>query len=230
MKDDPLPIAKDGARPLYEELDAALAAGEIDEAEWHRRVAAFVTPRYLAGTNPRAQSGHRGDEAHWERARSLIADAIHRDGAFLDVGCASGHLMECMVKWARARGFAVEPFGLDIAPELVDLARRRLPAWADRIWGGNAISWQPPRRFDFVRTGLEYVPPPRRRELVARLLRDVVAPGGRLVVGAVNEDAARRGPWQEEFVASWGFAIAGRSQRPHWDDPRLVYRVFWIDR
>jgi hypothetical protein len=31
-------------------------------------------------------------------------------------------------------------------------------------------------------------------------------------------------------VAAWGFAIAGRVERPHCRDPRLVYRAFWIDR
>ena len=47
---------------------------------------------------------------------------------------------------------------LDIAPELADLARRRLPKWMDRIYVGNVLYWNPPKRFDFVRTGLEYVP------------------------------------------------------------------------
>ena len=39
-----------------------------------------------------------------------------------------------------------------------------------------------PRRFDFVRTELVYVPESRQRDLLARLLADVVAPGGRLIV------------------------------------------------
>src|SRR5437763_4940424 len=132
MSSDPIELAKNGAAPVFERLEAALARGEIDEAGWHRQMAAFVTPRYLGATNPRAQSGHSGDEAHWERARGLIADAIDRDGTFLDVGCASGLLMECLERWSLARGFRVEPHGLDIAPELAALARGRRPRWADR--------------------------------------------------------------------------------------------------
>src|SRR5215813_10608495 len=104
--------AKNGAYALLERLEAALEAGEIDEEGWYREVAAVITPAYLAGDNPRAQSGQSGDEAHWEQARSHIADAIHRDGTFLDVGCASGYLMECLPRWAKARGCAVEPYGL----------------------------------------------------------------------------------------------------------------------
>jgi 2-polyprenyl-3-methyl-5-hydroxy-6-metoxy-1,4-benzoquinol methylase len=216
----------DRAAPLLADLDARLERGEIDEAEWHRRIADVITPAYLAADNPRAQSGHSGDEARWELARRLIVDGIDRDGTFLDVGCANGYLMESVQRWAREDGRAVEPHGLEIAPELAELARAQLPQWADRIWIANALDWQPSRRFDFVRTGLEYVPRPRRRDLVEHLLREVVEPGGRLVVGTQNEDRSAR-PLADE-VAEWGFVIAGRTEREH-RDPRVAYRVFWID-
>lgn len=224
-------VAKNRASGLLERLERALAAGEIDEEGWYREVAAVITPAYLAGDDPRRQSGHSGDEAHWTQARSLIVDAIHRDGAFLDIGCANGYLMECVQRWARQRGWAIEPYGLDIAPELADLARRRLPRWADRIFDGNALHWPPPRRFEFVRTGLEYVPRRRQRDLVQRLLRDVVSPGGRLIIGAYNEEKPPPSgePPVESLVAAWGLPIAGRTERPHYHDPRLVYRAFWID-
>lgn len=227
MSREPIEMAKNRAHQLLEQTEAALEAGEIDETGWYQRAAAFITPAYLAGDNPRSQSGHSGDEAHWRHARSLIAEAIHRDGAFLDVGCANGHLMECLQQWARERGQAIEPYGLDIAPELAELARRRLPHWADRIWVGNAIDWQPPRRFDWVRTGLEYVPRRRQRDLVQHLLTEAVSPGGRLIIGTHNEEKEARSA--EEQVASWGFRIAGRLERPHYRDDRLVYRVLWIE-
>jgi len=67
------------------------------------------------------------------------------------------------------------------------VARRRLPAWADRIFTGNISDWRPPKRFTYVRTGLEYVAPGRGPALVARLLAGAVAPGGRLIVGPVYE-------------------------------------------
>jgi predicted MFS family arabinose efflux permease len=35
--------------------------------------------------------------------------------------------------WCAKRGLAVEPYGIDLAPGLVDLAGWRLPHWADRI-------------------------------------------------------------------------------------------------
>ena len=220
--------AVNGANSILERLESRLAAGEIDEDEWFRAIERVITPAYLAADNPRAQSGHSGDEARWTQARSLIAEAIDRDGTFLDIGCASGYLMECMPVWARARGFAIEPYGLDIAPDLADLARRRLPHWADRIHIGNALFWKPPEQFDFVRTGLEYVPVGRRRDFIEHLLNEVVAPAGRLIIGTYNEERASiTGPDLEQTVASWGFSVSGRTRRPH-RDSRLEYKVFWI--
>jgi hypothetical protein len=123
-------------------------------------------------------------------------------------------------------------FDLGAVDRVLAQWRRRLPHWADRIFVGYAITWAPPQRFDFVRTGLEYVPPRRQRDLVARLLRDVVAPSGRLIIGVYSEarDETRTEPSEEERVARWGFASAGRTERPHLHDARLLYRVFWIDR
>jgi hypothetical protein len=77
-----------------------------------------------------------------------------------------------------------------------------------------------------VRTGLDYVPPTRQRDLVEHLLEHVVAPGGRLIVGVFNERKDDRRT--EERVSSWGFEIAGHLEAAH-RDPRVVYRVFWID-
>ena len=126
--------------------------------------------------------------------------------------------MASMAAWG-----GVEPYGVDISPELVQVARRRLPRWADRIWVGNALHWQPPRRFDVIRTGLEYVPRPRRPELLHHLL----AYCNRLVVGVFNEE--RGDPTLEREVESWGFAITGRAEREH-PHPQLSYKAFWIDR
>jgi hypothetical protein len=215
--DEKLAAAKEGAWREVAAIDAAYAAGELTRDEWHAAMAELVVPAYLAAETPPGGSGSSRDEAGWEYARSLIADAVSPGQTFLDVGCANGHLMESMAAWG-----GVEPYGLEISPELAELARRRLPQWADRIWVGNAAEWQPPRRFDVVRTGLDYVPPDRRRALVEHLLGFC----DRLVIGVHNEERDRSG--HEDAVASWGFEIAGRSGRPH-PHPRLAYKAFWID-
>jgi hypothetical protein len=215
--------AKDGGALTWAAIDAALAAGEIDEPEWFRRYQAALVPTYLAGDNPRAQSGHSGDPARWEQARRPLLTAIDRPGTLLDVGCANGHLMECLHAWAAEDGMTVEPYGLELSPDLADLARMRLTHWADRIWTGNALTFAPPRRFDYLRTSLGYVPFGRRKDLVARLLTYT----DRLIIGIENEDAHIRESEQE--LVAMGYAIAGRVETPH-SDPRLKRRACWIDR
>jgi hypothetical protein len=222
----PIELSIDGGAHELAAIDAALAAGRIDEAGWFAATQALIVPAYLAGTNPRAQSGYSGDEARWEAARRPILDAVDRSGDLLDVGCANGYLMESLHRWAGADGIAIEPYGLDLSPELVQLARRRLPHWGDRIQVGNALYWVPTRRYDYVRTGLDYVPTHRRADLVAHLLRHAV--GRRLIVGIYNE--ARTGARLEDEVAAAGYRVAGRAEVPKPDDPRVVRRAFWIDR
>ncbi|MFL5385569.1 MAG: class I SAM-dependent methyltransferase [Longimicrobiaceae bacterium] len=166
---------------------------------------------YLAGSNPRQQSGFGRDERDWERFRRPVAAPVGKDGTFLDVGCASGLLMECVVRWAAEDGHAVEPYGLDLSEKLAELARHRLPGWRDRIYTENALFWEPPARFDYVRTELVYVPRHRRREYVERLLDRVVAPGGRLIVcsyGSSRPEGARAEPLADE-LGGWGFPVDG---------------------
>jgi SAM-dependent methyltransferase len=216
---DPYAPLKDNSWRELAEIDRRLERGEIDEDGWHAAVGSLVVPAYLAADTPWGQSGKTGDLALWDHSRSLVADAIDRDGAFLDVGCANGFLLESLARWTP---YALEPYGLDISPPLVELARRRLPQWADRFFAGNALHWQPPRRFEFVRTGLDYVPARRRRDLVEHLLGFC----DRLIVGVYNEEA--QGRPTEELLASWGLPIAGRSERRHCH-PEMRYRAVWID-
>jgi SAM-dependent methyltransferase len=164
---------------------------------------------YLCGANPRQQSGFGRDAADWKRYRIGIVDPIAKSGSFLDIGCATGLLMESVVVWAGELGVELEPYGLDISERLAELARRRLPKWKDRIFVGNALFWEPPWQFDFVRTELVYVPRTRRREYVERLLDRIVAPGGRLIVcsyGSSRPDGARAESLVEE-ISGWGLPI-----------------------
>jgi hypothetical protein len=221
MSSDPYAHLKEGAWREAATIDARLASGEIDESEWHREWQALVVPKYLRADTPWGQSGKTGSAEDWEWSRSHVADAIDRDGSFLDVGCASGYLMECLPRWTS---FEVEPYGLEIAPELAELARRRLPAWADRVFDGNALTWEAPHAFTFVRTGLEYVPKRRRRELAERLLGIC----SRLIVGVFAEHESER--TTEDEIESWGLVAAGRSARASRYKPGMENRVLWIDR
>ena len=215
--DEELEAAKERGWRKTAAIDAAYEREELDDAGWHEANADLIVPAYLTAETSEGGSGSSRDARGWERARSLVADAVEAGQSFLDVGCANGHLMESMARWA-----GVEPYGLEISPELAELARTRLPRWADRVWVGNALEWQPPSRFDVVRTGLDYVPAPRRQALVEHLL----SYSDRVVIGVFNEERDFR--TQEELVTGWGLEIAGRSEREH-PHPRLAYKAFWVD-
>jgi hypothetical protein len=147
--------------------------------------------------------------------------------------------METLARWAAEDGHRIEPYGLDYSEPIAALARRRLPRWADRIWVGNAADWVPPRRFDFVRTELDYVPRHRGRDLVARLLDRFLVPGGRLIVcsyGSSRPGAHRVEPIGE-YLRAWGYRVVGETESaadgdgPH-DPHRAIptVRVAWVER
>ncbi|MCX6022859.1 MAG: class I SAM-dependent methyltransferase [Chloroflexi bacterium] len=216
--------------PFLLQMDALLDGPEADEAAWYDGVRHALEGAYLNADNPRAQSGFSGDEVRWERTRRPIAAALHRDGDLLDIGCASGHLMETLQNWAALDGKRIEPYGLDISADLAELARRRLPQWADRIFTGNAMEWPPPRRFDYVRTELVYVPERRQPELVERLLRSFLAPGGRAILcsyGSSRRPIPRVEPIGD-MLRSWGFTVTGETEAAELNGVTVI-RAAWID-
>jgi hypothetical protein len=138
--------------------------------------------------------------------------------------------MESLVAWASEDGRRIEPYGLDLIPSLARLARERLPRWAGRIYDGNVMDWEPPFRFDFVRTELEYVPSDRRRELVERLLDGYLVPGGRLILCAYGS-SRRHEPKAEpvgETLRAWGYEVAEESKATD-TNGAVITRVAWTD-
>ena len=102
--------------------------------------------------------------------------------------------MESVAAWCAERGLAVEPYGVDISPALAELARRRLPQWAGRIWVGNAVNWRPPggMRFDYVHILLDCVPRGRRANLVRTTW---LGPSGRVRAACWSVTTGANRPW-----------------------------------
>ncbi len=229
MAVDPLKYAINRAYQFCEEQQTALDEGRITEEEWYAAHNRFFTAAYLAADNPRAQSGHGGDEAAYRYTRAMVLEAIHRSGTFLDVGCANGYLMEKLHDWLAGTGLSVEFYGLDISEGLLALAKKRLPHWRDRFYLGNALAWTPAEPFDFVCIAeLGYVPRARQRQLMDHLVADYVAPGGRLILGPWTEERDR--PEMERTLRGWGYAPTGYCEKSHARNEALCRRLLWFDR
>jgi 2-polyprenyl-3-methyl-5-hydroxy-6-metoxy-1,4-benzoquinol methylase len=186
------------------------ARRSLGEEGFYRDGLRLMERSYLRDGTPRGGSGFGGTAAAWRTQRGHLCQAIDRDGDFLDVGCANGHLLESMVAWCAERGIRLEPYGVDLSAGLVAEARRRLPRWADRIWVGNALDWMAPdgHRFDFVHTLLDLVPAARRADMLRHQLDQLVAPGGRLLASSYV-------PWRDrsrhadEVLRRLGFRVDG---------------------
>jgi SAM-dependent methyltransferase len=184
----------------------------MDERElqdWFAAVQHELESAYLTAAEPWKQSGFSGPAERWVACRRPIAECMTEDGAFLDIGCANGYLLECVRQWTAVRGVSIAPWGLDLSERLVALAKARLDDGADQLFVGNGLFWQPPRKFDYVRTELCYVPEGCRRRYVRRLLSDLVCPGGKLLLAEYrSRQAPSADPWVDDVLRDLGFAVA----------------------
>ncbi len=167
---------------------------------------------YLSEKDPIRQSGFGGGGARWQTEREPILEAVESGGDFLDVGCANGYLLECLIRWGRKRGIKITPFGLDMGAGLIDLARKRMPEYKDNFYIGNAWDWIPPRKFRYVYSLFDCVPKGFLEEYIYRLLDLFVAPGGRLILGAYGSKSRRTPPYDiVEFIKSMELQISGKA-------------------
>jgi len=167
---------------------------------------------YLTHSDPIRQSGFGGGAARWRAEREPILDGVAAAGTFIDVGCANGYLLECLVAWGVHRALRLDPFGLDISAPLIERACARFPGREDHFYVGNAWSWQPPRRFDFVYSLYDCVPETYLEDYVRGLLARVVAPAGRLILGAYGSRTRNLPAFDVgAFMRMVGLAVAGQT-------------------
>jgi hypothetical protein len=181
---------------------------------------------YLSTDDPIRQSGFGGGPERWRQEREPILDAIEVSGDLLDVGCANGYLLECLVEWGRGRSLDIVPHGVDFGARLIEEARRRLPDHAVNLHVGNAWEWVPPRRYRYVYSVHDCVPGAFLGRFVERMLSEFVERGGRLIVGAYGSRSRGTDPFDvASFLRSIGLDVAGtaRGGRPP------VSAFAWVD-
>lgn len=166
---------------------------------------------YLESEDAIVRSGFHGGRARWVAERSPLVEAIHRDGHFLDVGCANGLLVADVVDWAAERGHRIVPHGVDLGPRLVDLARKRLPGHAGNFVVADAWAWEPARGWTFVYSLLDLSPDELWCDWIRRLY-DWVEPGGRLIMGSYGSRSRAMPPIDvTPVLESCGLRVRGSS-------------------
>lgn len=176
--------------------------------DWFGETRSLLENGYLPAETPWKQSGKSGSFEEWGRLRIPISECIETSGTFLDIGCANGFLLECLLDWTRRKGVRIEPYGVDYSEKLADLAKERLKDFADNIFVGNAWEWEPPTRFDYVRTEVCYVPMNLAETYISRLLNDFLVEGGKLLVAQYRsrrEDLSR--DWVDDHLSRLGFSV-----------------------
>ena len=151
---------------------------------------------------------------HWPVLRWLerAAAALPADTplTLLDVGCGYGDLLRAVRRWARKRGRTMKLIGIDLSPQVVEIARNATEA-ADEIeyQAVDSFDYRPGGAIDFVVTSLvaHHLPD----AMIVRFLRWM-------------EASARRG-WmiydlQRNAVPFYFIALAGALLRLH---PVVVY-------
>ena len=195
--------------------------------EWDRRTAELLEDAYLAaGAGPGGSGSRDQSEGAWRAKRQHLSVPMDADGTWLDVGCANGHLLVTLPRWAAERGITIEPHGLEVLPRLADLARALHPDLAPSIWTGSVMSWTPPMRFQYVTSTEDAVPPDRLGVLLDRLLSTFLLPGGRLIMSSyTNADRPPR-PLFDDLAAT-GHPPDGtiHIDRPH----RHPLLTAWLD-
>jgi SAM-dependent methyltransferase len=213
-------------------VNTALKNGEISKEDWYALNNSYFTKRYLAADNPRAQSGHGGDEYHYAFKHLPLIEAVYRNGTFLDVGCANGHLCEMVHKWATVIGFDLQVYGVDISEGLIALAHTRLPQWRENFVVSNSFNWRPEQKFDYIHVGgLGQVPEEDELLFFEHLMEHYVADGGRMFIGPYwNDEAIDSRCTSVKKLLATGITPSGYLEKTHYSNPHMILKLLWFDK
>jgi hypothetical protein len=204
-----------------------------EDDEYYQRTLELLEKPYLAAGargDLAGGSGSGGGLERWERKRRVLVGAFDHDGSWLDVGCANGLLMETLTTWAREKRLRLEPYGLELSPRIAEVTRQRLPLWADRIWTGNVMTWEPQMRFDYITVIADSVPQTARQNLVERLITRFLSSTGRLIFSIYvprPPAAPAELPPASTVLKRFGYRIKGEAEARI--DGELKVSAAWLD-
>lgn len=209
-------------------MPTLLEVREMELEVWFDNLKEEIEESYLGSNDDLKGSGWGGSLDRWRLAREVILKPVSGDGTFLDLGCANGYLLQSLCGWSREKGRVIEPFGVDISSRLVERARERFPQYRHHFSVGNALTWRSDRTFDYVRTELDYVPPSLVESYISRLFKEVVAPGGTLIVASYGSRSRQLSPKVvQEVLLNIGFDGV-KSSFALDTDGSVMTRIAWV--
>lgn len=112
--------------------------------------------------------GHRPVLQWLERAVKDLP--LNRPLTLLDIGCGYGDLLRAIRSWAKRRGRSLRLIGIDLSPQVIDVARSVTSA-AEHIdyHAADVFAFAPPEPIDFAVTSL--VAHHLTDEMIVRFLR-----------------------------------------------------------
>ncbi|HSW58328.1 MAG TPA: class I SAM-dependent methyltransferase [Dehalococcoidales bacterium] len=179
---------------------------------WLDKLKKELDESYLKYPEAWKQAGFLEDEQAWIQCRKPIADCVDKSGAFLDISCSNGYLLECLVKWSGDRGFKLVPWGIDLSEKLIALARSRLSDFSANFTVGSALKWTSPQKFDFVRTELSYVLDESQEQYLQRVFSNYVNPDGKVIITEYRTKKQDiKEPWSTDKLVNWDFAVVKKA-------------------
>jgi SAM-dependent methyltransferase len=85
----------------------------------HTRVSSLLTGSHYGSTF-----------GQWCSARRFISKTLKGCGSILDVGCANGFLLRCILEWCN---YEITPYGIDIDRNLLEQARVLLDPYQEHL-------------------------------------------------------------------------------------------------
>lgn len=130
-----------------------------------------------------------------EAAARMVRDLASPPGRAVDLGCGGGTLLRDLAD----AGF--EPWGVDLSPAMVELARRRVPEADLRVGDVLAVDLPPCRVATAVGEVLNYAFVQHSDHAVAatfRRIHDALEPGGLFLFDVATTGRAGEGPTRAE--------------------------------
>ena len=130
---------------------------------------------------------------YWVQNRKPIVQAIQQSGTFLDIGCANGFLLVCLIRWSQHQ---ITPYGIDVEEHSIQAARDLLPEHADHFAQVALEKFLVPSNFGFpevfdyvywcVWDGLDFNEP--SNQTYAENAFNAARAGGRVILGFYDTD------------------------------------------